>query len=370
MRCCAARMSGATLKTGPRKVEAGRASSRRAAMTALLAPGGLPGGLPRAAALLQAGELVAFGTETVYGLGADATNAAAVAAIFAAKGRPRFNPLICHFATAEDAFAEVHATPLAQRLAARFWPGPLTLVLPRRPRSRIALLAGAGLDTLAVRVPGHASALALIRAAGRPIAAPSANLSGRISPTRAEHVLAQLEGRIAAILDSGPCPAGVESTVLDLSRERPVLLRPGAVPAEALLAETGPLARPTGLGPELGPELGRELGRGAEPGAALRSPGLMSQHYAPRLPLRLNAVAAGADAALLAFGPAPPAPLTFQLSETMNLTEAAARLFEGLHWLDAAAPKHGLRRIAAMPIPETGLGAAINDRLRRAAAPL
>ena len=355
MPCYAARMSGATLKPGPEKVDAARpADILPPAMTELLTPARLP----RAAALLQAGELVAFGTETVYGLGADATNAAAVAAIFAAKGRPRFNPLICHFATPEDAFAEVRATPLARRLAARFWPGPLTLVLPRRPRSRIALLAGAGLDTLAVRVPGHPLALALIRAAARPIAAPSANLSGRVSPTRAEHVLAQLEGRIAAILDSGPCPAGVESTVLDLCQEPPVLLRPGAVPAEALLAETGPLAHPAEAAPQAGPQ------------AALRSPGLMRQHYAPRLPLALNARAAGPDTALLAFGPAPPAPLTFQLSETMNLTEAAARLFEGLHWLDAAAPKHGLRRIAAMPIPETGLGAAINDRLRRAAAPL
>jgi L-threonylcarbamoyladenylate synthase len=184
-------------------------------------------GIARAAELLRAGQLVAFGTETVFGLGADATDARAVAAVFDAKGRPHFNPLICHYPDADAAFADVEAPELALRLAAAFWPGPLTLVLPRRITCRVALLAGAGLETLAVRVPAHATALALLRAVGRPVAAPSANRSGQVSPTTAAHVLEALGGRIAAILDSGPCPIGVESTVLDLTGRRPFLLRPG-----------------------------------------------------------------------------------------------------------------------------------------------
>ena len=186
-------------------------------------------GIARAAALLRAGELVAFGTETVYGLGADATNDRAVAGIFAAKDRPRFNPLICHYTDAEAAFGDVVVNAPAQRLAAAFWPGPLSLVLPRRPGCGLSLLASAGLDTLAVRVPAHDAALALLREIGHPVAAPSANRSGQISPTTARHVLDGLSGRIAAVLDSGPCPVGVESTVLDLSAAEPVLLRPGGV---------------------------------------------------------------------------------------------------------------------------------------------
>lgn len=180
-----------------------------------------------AAALLRAGGLVAFATETVYGLGGDARNGAAVAGIFAAKGRPHFNPLICHFAEAEAAFAEIIPDARARALAAAFWPGPLTMVLPRHPRSRVDLLAGAGLDTLAVRVPAHPGAAALLRAAGLPVAAPSANRSGRVSPTTAAHVMEELSGRIAAVLDGGPCAVGVESTVLDLSGAGAVLLRPG-----------------------------------------------------------------------------------------------------------------------------------------------
>jgi L-threonylcarbamoyladenylate synthase len=208
-------------------------------MTALLRPAELA----RAAALLRAGELVAFPTETVYGLGADAGNGRAVAGIFAAKGRPHFNPLICHYPDAAAAFADVVAGTRARALAARFWPGPLTLVLPRRPDCRVDLLTGAGLETLAVRVPGHPLALALLRQAGVPVAAPSANRSGGVSPTTAAHVLEGLSGCIAAVLDGGPCPVGVESTVLDLSGSAPVLLRPGGVTLEAIEAVLGPVGR-------------------------------------------------------------------------------------------------------------------------------
>ncbi len=311
-------------------------------------------GLARAAALLRAGKLVAFGTETVYGLGADATDAAAVAAVFAAKDRPRFNPLICHYPDAEAAFADVVPGPDARALAAAFWPGPLTLVLPRRADSLVAALTGAGLDTLAVRVPAPAVARALLAAVGRPVAAPSANRSGQVSPTTAEHVLEGLGGRIAAVLDSGPCAVGVESTVLDLSGDRPRLLRPGGVPLEALVAAIGPVA----------------LGAPPADAAAPRAPGQLASHYAPALPVRLNAAAVGADEALLAFGPPlAGAAAVFNLSPGGDLGEAAARLFAGLRWLDARGAGRELRGIAVMPIPEEGLGRAINDRLRRAAAP-
>jgi L-threonylcarbamoyladenylate synthase len=313
--------------------------------------------ITRAAERLRAGELVAFGTETVYGLGADAQNSSAVAAIFEAKGRPHFNPLICHYANAESAFAHVHASAIAEKLADSFWPGPLTLVLPRRVTCPVALLAGAGLDTLAIRVPAHPVAQRLIAALGRPIAAPSANRSGRISPTTAAHVLAQLESRIAAVIDSGPCRVGVESTVLDLSGPTPFLLRPGGVSLEALQASIGQIQ--TGITPSR-----------AASSRTLRSPGLQVSHYAPSLPLRLDAVQIAPYEALLAFGPPlPGASLTFQLSQAENLNEAAARLFEGLHWLDAHAPAEDLTAIAAMPIPTHALGLAINDRLTRAAAP-
>src|SRR5580658_4634576 len=210
-------------------------------MTEILAA--VPTGITRAAALLRAGQLVAFGTETVYGLGADATDARAVAAVFDAKGRPHFNPLICHYPNADAAFADVEVFDIARRLAAAFWPGPLTLVLPRRVTCPVALLAGAGLETLAVRVPAHATALALLRAVGRPVAAPSANRSGQVSPTTTRHVLDGLAGRIAAVLDSGPCLVGVESTVLDLCGGRPLLLRPGGVTVEEIEALVGPVGR-------------------------------------------------------------------------------------------------------------------------------
>ncbi len=309
-------------------------------------------GVARAAMLLRAGELVAFGTETVYGLGGDATNPHAVAAIFAAKGRPRFNPLICHYPSAEDAFGHVIANEQARKVAHAFWPGPLTLVLPRAAGCPVALLASAGLDTLAVRVPRHPVAEALLRQAGRPIAAPSANPSGGVSPTRADHVMDGLVGRIAAVLDSGPCAVGLESTVLDLYGPVPVLLRPGGVTLEALRDCLGAIHVGTPL---------------ADPAGGLRSPGLLASHYAPNLPVRLDAVTVTPQEGLLAFGTPPDgADCVFQMSARGDTTEAASRLFEGLRLLDAN-PR--LRGIAVMPIPATGLGAAINDRLRRAAAP-
>ncbi len=316
-----------------------------------------PAGLGRAAALLRDGALVAFPTETVYGLGADARNGKAVAAIFEAKGRPHFNPLICHYPDAAAAFADVHADDRARAVAERFWPGPLTLVLPRRAGCTVDLLAGAGLDTLAVRVPDHPVALALLREAGVPVAAPSANRSGEVSPTTAAHVLAGLGGRIAAVLDAGPCAVGVESTVLDLTGAGPVLLRPGGVPVEALEALLGPVGRPLPLA-------------AAAASASLRSPGMMLSHYAPGLPVRLGATTVAADEALLAFGtPLPGAAVVWNLSAAGDVREAAARLFAGLRWLDAEGAARGCRGIAAMPVPEAGLGAAINDRLMRAAAP-
>ncbi|HEY6434863.1 MAG TPA: L-threonylcarbamoyladenylate synthase [Acetobacteraceae bacterium] len=308
-------------------------------------------GITRAATLLCSGELVAFGTETVYGLGADATNPRAVAAVFAAKGRPRFNPLICHYADAASAFRDVVPGAAADTLAERLWPGPLTLVLPRRDDSRVAMLTGAGLDTLAVRVPSHPAARALMAATALPIAAPSANRSGRVSPTTALHVIEELGEQVAAVLDCGICTVGVESTVLDLSGDHPVLLRPGGVTLEAIEALIGPVAR---------------IGDAK----TVRSPGLGVSHYAPSCPVRLNAHTVSADEALLAFGGAlAGAGTVFNLSPHGDLIEAAARLFIGLRQLDAEANRRGLARIAAMPVPERGLGLAINDRLRRAAAP-
>jgi L-threonylcarbamoyladenylate synthase len=310
--------------------------------------------LARAADLLRAGELVAFGTETVYGLGADAADAQAVAAIFAAKGRPHFNPLICHYGTADDAFAHVVANEQAERLAEMFWPGPLTMVLRRRVTCPVALLAGAGLDTLAVRVPAHGVAQRLLMAFGGPIAAPSANRSGGVSPTSVAHVQAALEGRIAAVIDSGPCRVGVESTVIDLTGPAAFLLRPGGVNLESLEASIGRVQR--GITPAR-----------AEASRTLRSPGMLLSHYAPRLALRINASDIQPHEGVLAFGPAPDhvGPL-YQLSEHQNLNEAAARLFDGLHWLDA---QPGITGIAAMPVPRHALGLAINDRLERASAP-
>jgi L-threonylcarbamoyladenylate synthase len=307
--------------------------------------------IARAAALIRDGQLVAFPTETVYGLGADASNDRAVARIFAAKGRPQFNPLIAHVPDAAAARAHVLWTDTAERLARRFWPGPLTLVLPRRADGAVSLLCSAGLDTLAVRAPAHAVAQALLRAADRPIAAPSANRSGAVSPTRAEHVAPALGNGVALVLDGGPCAVGVESTVVDLTTPSPTLLRPGGATREAIEAVIGPVMLGTAIG---------------TPGA-LHSPGQLESHYAPSLPMRLDATSVGSDEALLAFGADAPlgAATTLNLSPTGDLAEAAAHLFAMLRALD----RPGIARIAVMPIPEHGLGLAINDRLRRAAAP-
>jgi L-threonylcarbamoyladenylate synthase len=306
-----------------------------------------PSAIERASQLLRAGKLVAFPTETVYGLGADATDERAVAAIFAAKGRPRFNPLIVHVPALAEAEAVAVFDARARSIAAHFWPGPLTLVLPRRAGGGVALLASAGLDTVAVRAPAHSIAQALLRAAGRPIAAPSANRSGRVSPTEAGHVIVELGDGVSLILDAGRTPIGLESTVLDLSGEAPALLRPGAVTLEQLTEFLGPIA-PAAVGPP-------------------RSPGTLPSHYAPSLPLRLEARAARPGEALLAFGPDTPAGFaeTLWLSRDGDLAETAANLFAMLRRLD----RPRFTGIAVTPIPEHGLGRAINDRLRRAAAP-
>ncbi len=312
-------------------------------MTELLAP--TVQDIARAAALLRTGELVAFPTETVYGLGGDATSDLAVAKIFDAKGRPRFNPLIVHvpsLAAAEE-FAVVSED--ARALGAAFWPGPLTLVLPLREPSRLSPLVTAGLMTVAIRVPAHPLAQALLTAFGGPLAAPSANPSGRVSPTRAAHVFDGLDGRIAAVLAGGPCAVGVESTIVALD-PAPALLRPGGLPAEALEAALGqPLA--TG-------------GSAAKPTA----PGQLASHYAPGAAVRLSAVSARPGEVMVGFG-AIAGDLT--LSPTGDLVEAAAALFHVLREADLSAGSKG--RIAFAPVPETGLGRAINDRLRRAAAP-
>ncbi|HWU26441.1 MAG TPA: L-threonylcarbamoyladenylate synthase [Rhizomicrobium sp.] len=296
-----------------------------------------------AARALAQGGLVAFPTETVYGLGADATNDRAVAALFAAKNRPQFNPLIVHVASLDEAQQLVEFTPLARDLAARFWPGALTLVLPRKAATRLSLLVTAGLDTAAIRVPSQPVAQQLLRAARLPIAAPSANASGEISPTTAEHVRQSLGDKVDIILDGGPTLLGLESTVIGFANEKPVLLRPGAIPREALESVAGKL--------------------GAPPTHAIVSPGQLSSHYAPRAQVRLNASRAEPGELLLGFGPAQNA--ARNLSERGDLQEAAANLFAMLHALDAQKPE----AIAVMPIPDKGLGEAINDRLRRAAAP-
>jgi L-threonylcarbamoyladenylate synthase len=302
-------------------------------------------GLARAAALLAAGQVVAFPTETVYGLGADACSDAAVGAVFAAKDRPRFNPLIVHLAAADAARPLAETGDLAERLMAAFWPGPLTLVLPLRPGAGLSPLVTAGLPSVALRVPGPDLARRLIARAGCPVAAPSANPSGRISPTSAAHVLAGLDGRIAAVLDGGPCAVGVESTILDLTDPAtPVLLRPGGLAAERL-AEV----------------LGRAPLTPVPSDTAPKAPGQLASHYAPRAAVRLNATDARPGETLVGFGPTPGAALN--LSPSGDLTEAAAALFGLLHRLDDSDA------IAVAPIPDHGLGAAINDRLRRAAAP-
>lgn len=301
--------------------------------------------IAEAAALLRAGELVAFPTETVYGLGADATNGAAVARIFAAKNRPSFNPLIAHVLDLAAARKLVTFDDLATRLADRFWPGALTLVLPRQDSCPVAPICSAGLDTLAVRVPAGDIARNLLRATGRPVAAPSANPSGRLSPTTAAHVRDGLGDRVAMILDGGACSVGVESTVVGIFQGKAVLLRPGGLSAEDIEQVTGPLRQPDGST------------------ATPASPGMLASHYAPQGLLRLNALHAEPGEILIGFGP--DAPANNNLSPTGDLVEAAANLFQILHDIDRA----GAMRIAVMPIPHHGLGLAINDRLSRAAAP-
>lgn len=304
-------------------------------------------GLTRAAALLQAGGLVAFPTETVYGLGADARQAAAVAGIFAAKGRPRFNPLIVHVADMETAERVAVFSNQARGLAAAFWPGPLTLVLPLRADAGISDLVTAGLETVAVRMPAHPVARGLLTTFGGPLAAPSANPSGKVSPTDAEHVLEGLSGRIAAVVDGGACPVGVESTILGL--DPPTLLRPGGLDVETLEAA-----------------LGRPLAYGGDV-VTPNAPGQLVSHYAPGAAVRLAAGDRRAGEILLGFGPGPAADLS--LSASGDLTEAATKLFAMLRVADKLARARGATTIAIAPIPETGLGRAINDRLRRAAAP-
>lgn len=302
--------------------------------------------LLQAANALRAGRLVAFPTETVYGLGADATNGAALAAIFERKGRPRLNPLIVHVAEASAARRLVAFNPTAERLAAAFWPGPLTLVLPRRADCPVHDLASAGLETLGVRVPAPAAARALIAAAGCPVAAPSANRSGEPSPTRAADVAESLGTDDLTILDGGPCEAGLESTVVGFEDGRAVLLRLGALPRASIEAIAGPLAAPH------------------DDEARPSSPGRLLRHYAPRARLRLNAARPQPGEIYLAFGPAPANAETLQLSASGDPREAAANLFAMLREAD----RRGAAGIAVAPIPDQGIGEAINDRLARAAA--
>lgn len=310
-----------------------------------------------AAKALQRGELVSFPTETVYGLGGDATNDQAVASIYEAKGRPSFNPLIVHVGSLSAAADYGDLSPEAVALARKFWPGPLTLVVPRRPKCRLSLLVSAGMDSVALRVPAHPTAQALLMLSERPLAGPSANPSGRISPTTAQHVEEGLGDKVAMILDGGPCSIGVESTVISLLDDTPSLLRPGGISVEEMEAALG---RKIEVAPQVG-----DVDGGLH-GAPLLSPGRLLSHYAPDRPVRLNATSAAPGEALLAFGPnAPQAKVMLNLSTTGNLKEAAANLFAMLRALD----RPDVTGIAVMPVPAVGLGIAINDRLTRAAAP-
>lgn len=298
-------------------------------------------GIAAAAALLAQGQTVAMPTETVYGLAADARLSDAVARIYAAKDRPSFNPLIVHVASVNQARGLAVFDAQAERLATQFWPGPLTLVLPLRPEAGLSDLVTAGLTTVGLRMPAHPVAQALLAAFGGPVAAPSANPSGRISPTSAQHVMQGLAGRVAAVLDGGICPVGVESTIVAPGQPTR-LLRPGGIPVEALVACLGePLAAPANT--------------------AIAAPGMMASHYAPAAQVRLNATQADPGEWHIGFGPVTG---DETLSATGDLAEAATRLFATLHRADASG-----RPIAVAPIPDHGLGLAINDRLRRAAAP-
>ena len=309
-----------------------------------------------AAAALRRGQLVVFPTETVYGLGADATSDAAVSRIYTAKGRPATNPLIIHVADAQQAEALIHMPPPARRLAQAFWPGPLTIVAPVKEGAPISAIARTGLPTLAVRVPSHPVAQELLRAFGGPVAAPSANISGRLSPTEAEHVAeSPLAEHVALILEGGECPVGLESTIVGFDEEGgATLLRPGGIAREDIERVLGaPLRRP---------HKAEEKTAAQHPAA----PGQLTSHYAPRAQLRLNAPHPQPGEMYLAFGPEAPKNVPgLNLSPTGDLAEAAANLYAYLHILDET----GVDTIAVAPIPEEGLGEAINDRLRRAAAP-
>ena len=302
-----------------------------------------------AADIIKAGGLVAFGTETVYGLGADATDGAAVAKIYAAKGRPTFNPLISHVTDVESVRQIGHVSDIAVEIATAYWPGPLTLVLQKTDHSTISQLTTAGLGTVAVRIPGRDIARDFLDACGVPVAAPSANASGGISPTQAAHVAASLpgseQGGPELILDTGACDVGLESSVLDLSTDTPTLLRPGAVTREDIERLMGPIAL------------------AGSNDTAPRSPGMLSRHYAPNTPLRMNAVDQRADEVVLGFGPTE-IKADLNLSQRGDLLEASANLFDMLHQLDAMDASS----IAVTPIPTIGLGHAINDRLQRANA--
>jgi L-threonylcarbamoyladenylate synthase len=298
--------------------------------TAIIAYG--PEAIAEAARLIAAGQPVAMPTETVYGLAADATNGEAVARIYAAKGRPSFNPLIVHVRDLAQAVEVANFNEDSCALAERYWPGPLTLVLPLRDGAPIASLVTAGLPTVAMRSPAHPAMQALLEASGRPLAAPSANASGRVSPTRAEHVLASLGGRIPLIVDAGPTAHGLESTIVAVGNDGVRLLRPGPI------------------------DLGLDIQRGGQ----VEAPGQLASHYAPAKPLRLNAEAAERDEWLIGFGAIAG---DASLSRSGDLVEAAANLFTLLHEADRSGPP----RIAVAPVPEAGIGVAINDRLRRAA---
>ncbi|HEY5831585.1 MAG: L-threonylcarbamoyladenylate synthase [Hyphomicrobiaceae bacterium] len=307
------------------------------------------GAIAAAAQALRQGELVAFPTETVYGLGADATNGRAVAAIFTAKGRPRFNPLIAHVPDVAAVERLGRLGELGRKLSAAFWPGPLSLVMAKREGCPVSDLATAGLDTIALRVPSHPVAQALLRAVGRPVAAPSANRSGHVSPTTAAHVEADLGAHVAMILDGGPTSVGLESTVVDVTGDEAVILRVGGVSREAI-------ARALGVS-----TVARAEGEPGKPS----SPGMLARHYAPAAKLRINAREVKAGEALLAFGANVPeysGPMV-NLSPSGDLIEAAANLFAALRTLDSS----GVAAIAVMPIPNESLGEAINDRLRRGA---
>lgn len=297
--------------------------------------------LSQACRLLAAGEVVAIPTETVYGLAADATNDQAIAKIYAVKQRPQFNPLIVHCYSIDQAKLYAEFDGRAEKLAAMFWPGPITFVLKRQAGSQISLLASSGLDTLAVRLPAHPMARALIESYGKPLAAPSANLSQTISPTSAEDVQASLKDRVPLIIDGGQTQVGLESTIIDLTEETAKILRPGGISIEQIQEIIGPVERSTA-------------------GAAIKAPGMMARHYAPSVPMRLNVELPEKGELFLGFGEMV---CDYNLSPSRNLEEAAANLFRMMRLMD----QPGIKGIAVAPIPQDGLGLAINDRLARAA---